>query len=399
MINKTNQKPMKEITIVAILFTCFFSFSQSKDFLLIDTLTSKPINLVQISYPNLQMGSVSNADGNIRIPLKKDSILVSHINYLEKIIPFKDFSEKDTLFLVPKTNQLKEIVLYNLDLKEKFSNILQNTYLKNYSTKKAVNKSTYKETFRINDSLNRLFQVQLNWGSKDYLFSGDKPIEKKNKIVIESVDYSKLNKVEKKFINANGAYIANENLFRFIHLNFLLTIFKNLTSDYKVNAIEKEKNITRVYFDATLFENGKKFYEHKNSLIVFDEKYNSITYLKLNMIYESEFEKGISKLHKTPYQKKTTKHNIELSFNRLKNNKLKLHYFISNLEGVIKTEKFTNNISSKQSLFVSESILGEKIKKSNIDFNQPFYKNLPENLESNDVKILLTKEEREFLKK
>lgn len=53
-----------------------------------------------------------------------------------------------------------------------------------YSTKKAIHKTTYKETFRINDSLNRLFQMQLNWWSKDGLFKGNNPIDTQNKIRI-----------------------------------------------------------------------------------------------------------------------------------------------------------------------------------------------------------------------
>lgn len=388
---------MNKITLfISLCFSLSF-FSQSKEFILIDSISNKPIDLGQISYPALEIGSVSNKDGRIRIPLKEEKIIVSHINYLEKVFSFDVFKKKDTLFLIPKKNQLDEIVIYNLDLKKKLVHILENTYLENYATKKAIHKSTYKETFSVNDSLARLFQVQLNWWSKNALFKTEKPINKQNIIALESVDYSKIKKINSNFTNSNGAYIENKTFFRFLHLNYLLTIFKDLTSDFVVKSIVKDSNNIKVYFNATLIENGKEVFNFNKSLVVFDKEYTAIKYLKLNMLYNSEFEKAISKLHKTPYQKKTTKHSIELSFKNLKNNKLSINYFISELEGVIKAKNFTDTIFTKQSLFVSESVLGKKLKKSNINFHEPFYKNLPTSLKNNDVKILLTNEEKEFL--
>ena len=115
------------------------------------------------------------------------------------------------------------------------------------------------------------------------------------------------------------------------------------------------------------------------------------------MIYNSDFQEGVSELHKISYQQKTTKHSVELAFKRLRNNKLIINYFISEFEGIIKTKNFTNTVVTKQSLFVSESVLGKRIKKSNINFHEPFFKNLPPNLKTNDAKILLTKEEKEFI--
>ena len=388
---------MKKITSLTILFFSLTLFSQSKEFILIDSISKKPIDLVHIFYPELTIGSISNKDGRIRIPFKKLNILVSHINYIDKTFSSANFKKKDTLFLTPKTNQLDEIIVSNLDLKAKVSNILDNTYFKYYSTKKTIHKSTFKETFRINDSLNRLFQVQLNWWSKESLLRGNKRIDEQNKIILESVDYSKLKKIKKDFINANGAYIGNEAFFKYLHLNFLLSIFRDLSSDIVIRSIEKEKNSIKVYFDASLTENGKKIYDYKNSLFVFDKEYNSINYVKLNMIYNSDFQEGVSELHKNSYQTKTRKHSVELAFKRLRNNKLIINYFISEFEGIIKTKNFTNTVVTKQSLFVSESVLGKRIKKSNINFHEPFFENLPPNLKTNDAKILLTKEEKEFI--
>jgi len=388
---------MKKITFLTILFFNLTVFSQSKEFVLIDSVSKTPIDLAQISYPALEIGSISNKDGRIRIPLKENDIFISHINYVEKTFTYKVFSKKDTLFLNPKENQLDEIVITNLDLKDKISNILKNTYLEKYSTKRAINKSTYKEVFRVNDSLNRLFQVQLDWWSKNALFKGNKPIDKQNIINLKSVDFSKIQKIDTSLVSGKGASVKNEDFFKFINLNFLLEIFKNLSSDIVVKSIEKEKNSIQVYFDATLIQNDRKIYDYKNSLIVFNADYSAINYIKLNMVYNSDWIKDISTKTKIPYQRKTTFNSLELSFKKLKNEKLTLNYFIFEVQGVIKTNEIVDTVLSKQSLFISESILGKKIKKSNIDFYESFYENLPSDLKTNDVKILLTKEEKKFL--
>lgn len=386
---------MKRIIILIVLFSNHFLFGQTKDFILLDDTTNEPIDLVQISYPALEIGSISNTDGRIRIPLKEQQILVSHINYIEKTFEYNVFKNKDTIFLSPNTNQLEEIIIYNIDLKAKIDNILKNTYLNQYSTDKSINKSTYNETFRVNDSLVRLFQVQLDWWSKEALFKGNKPIEDQNKIILESVDYSKLKKIDSEFVN--GASVSNKDFFKFLHLNFLLSIFKDLATDIEIKSVEKDEKYINIYFDATLIQNGEKIYDFKNSIMVFDSDYSSINYLKLNMIYNSGLIDDFSKKSKIPYQRKTTKNTVELSFKKLNNNKLSLNYFIFEIEGIIKTQNFTSTISSKQSLFILEHKIGQKIKKSNIDFEEPFYKNLPSDLKVNDVKILLTEEEKEFL--
>jgi hypothetical protein len=388
---------MKRSIVLIVMFCSHFLFGQTKEFILVDDTTNEPIDLVQISYPALEIGSISNADGRIRIPLKEQNILVSHINYIEQTFEYDVFKKKDTLFLTPKTNQLDEIIVYNIDLKAKITNILKNSYLNQYSTEKSINKSTYNETFRVNDSLVRLFQVQLDWWSKEALFKGNKPIEDQNKIVLETVDYSKLKKIDSEFVN--GASVDNKDFFKFLHLNFLLSIFKELATDIEIKSVEKDEKSINIHFDATLIQNGEKMYDFKNSLMVFDVEYKSINYLKLNMIYDSSLIDDVSKKSKIPYQRKTTKNTVELSFKKLKNNKLSLNYFIFEIEGIIKNKDFTNTISSKQSLFILEHKIGEKIKKSNIDFEEPFYKNLPSNLKVSDVKILLTNEEKEFLQK
>lgn len=388
-------------TLITFLLVCIVStsFSQSKELVILDDNSNKPIDLVQVFYPSLEIGSISNADGRIKIPLLENEIITSHINYIEKKFTPDFLKQNDTLFLIPKTNQLNEVVIYNLDLKQTFKDILEDSYLNKYSTKKAIHTSTYKESFSVNDSLSRLFQAQLEWYSKNSLFQTNSAIDKQNIINLESVDYSKIIELDNSIISSKAAYVENEMFFQFTHLNLLLDLLINLTGDYEIESILNNENTNTVYFNATLKQNEKIVYHHKNSLIVFDKDYKAIKQLKFNMAYVTDFEDDISKIYNIPYKKKTESVTLELSYNMLKNGKYSISYYISTLSGIIKTESNIDHIVSEQSLFVTESKLGKKLKRGNIDFYKPFYENVPNNLKSKDAKILLTEKEKDFLKK
>jgi hypothetical protein len=78
------------------------------------------------------------------------------------------------------------------------------------------------------------------------------------------------------------------------------------------------------------------------------------------MIYNSDWIEDISRKTKISYQRKTTYNSLELSYTKLKNKKLTLNYFIFEVQGLIKTNQIIDTVSSKQSLFISESILDKK---------------------------------------
>ncbi|CDF79313.1 Cna protein B-type domain protein [Formosa agariphila KMM 3901] len=388
-------------TLITSLFVClaYTCFSQSKTLVILDQASKAPIDLVQVYYPGLDIGSISNADGKLKLPLLEHDIVISHINYIEQTMPFNRFKENDTIYLNPKNNQLDEVVIYNLNLKQKFKDILEHSYLKKYATDKVIHSSTYKETFSVNDSLSRIFQAQLDWFSKNSLFKSNSPIDKQNIINLESVDYSKIKTLDSSIATTKAAYVENKIFFQFMHLNLLLELLINLTEDYEIETIEHNKHTNTVYFNAALKQNGELIYTHDKSLIVFDKDYKAIKQLKFNMVYNTDFEDDISRINNIPYKKKTDYHSMELSFHTLKNGKYSISYYISKLNAVIVTEHNTDYIVSEQSLFVTKSRVGEKLKNGNIDFYTPLFENIPKSLNTNDVKILLTTTEKDFLNK
>ena len=251
----------------------------------------------------------------------------------------------------------------------------------------------------MNDSLTRLFQTQLKWWSKNSLISFKKPIEKQNKIEIENVDYSKIKKRDESLKNSNGGYIENKEFFKFLHLNFLLNILINNSDDFFIHKIKKSSNNVTITFDGVFYQKKIKVFEFVNSAVTFTSDYSAITNLKLNMLYNTDFKEKSSKGNNVIYKTKTTKHDVEISFKELVNKKLSINYYTSGIEAIIKINNRTDTVVGTQSLFVTKNVFGKNLKNKNIiKFNEPFFKNIPDNTINNDVKILLTKEEKEFLK-
>lgn len=379
--------------IIIFNLTISISNGQDKEMIIIDSLTQEPISFVQIYYPFLQIGGISNEDGKAIIPKKEGVIRISHINYDVEAFDYKELEKLDTLRLYPKQNVLNEVKIYPYDLKKKLSKVL-NEYTKNYSSKNIINYSTYKETNKVNDSLMRLFQIQLNWWSKNYIYDFNSKVEKFNKFNIEKVDYSKIS-LDSPY-TAKGAILDNKDFLKFCHLNFLLNIIRNNTEDIVINSVSKNNDFVEVNFDGKMLEGDKNIYNFKNSSITF--KSNVIYNLKLNMVYGKDvIHKSVSKEGEIPYTSKINLHRIELSFKRNFSNKLHIGYFTSEISGDIKINENTKNIKISQKLLINKTEIGKKLKRSDFDLKKPFYKNVKKKSNSKDIKFKLTKKESDFI--
>lgn len=104
----------------ALLFFIYI-ISHSQDYkvtgLVIDSKTEKTIEYVNIGISNKGVGTVSNENGIFSLKLneqvkKKDSIIFSHIGYKTQILKVSELeNNKNTIFLKPETNLLKEVVI------------------------------------------------------------------------------------------------------------------------------------------------------------------------------------------------------------------------------------------------------------------------------------------------
>jgi len=115
------------LTIFFAFYWMFVSSAQEKQQLLfrvIDTESKQPVPYATIQFANNKNGVIANIKGDFRIPIRykkeKDILIVSCIGYSTKRVALNSLTEKSyhIIFLIPKTEQLNEVVLNAKDKKK-----------------------------------------------------------------------------------------------------------------------------------------------------------------------------------------------------------------------------------------------------------------------------------------
>lgn len=103
---------MKSFYLIVFVFSVFQMNSQTKEVLVIDSVTAKPIAFVTVHFLNTNYGTHTNENGIFDImPNSYDSIKLHHLTYSEKILNMRDIG--DTIKLSPDAVILKEVILSN----------------------------------------------------------------------------------------------------------------------------------------------------------------------------------------------------------------------------------------------------------------------------------------------
>lgn len=386
---------MKFIFTIFLIFLVNLLNAQTKTFIIKDAVTNKPIAFANVYYPNQMLGSISNEEGRVKVPvISSDTLVFSYIGYeIKKILA--NTLNGDTIKLNPKTIALGEVKVYSIDLRKKLINVLA-TYGKNYYKAKLYD-ATYKESFKVNSKLVRLSQVQLKWWDKNYRYNFKERFDKQSNISLTAIDYSK--RLDNKGILSNSGYLENKYFFELLHLNHYLKFLIDYGKDISIDNIEEFKDFTKVVFNARINLKGKEVSYLKKGVIYFDKQTGAISKLSFELLYNTKFKKALSTESKIPYETKTQGQNIELAFTENVNKKWSLSFFSHQLYGIVRYNNISDNVYSKQDLYITKIHLRGRIpEKQRIDLNKPFYDNLPMYRHS-DAKILLTKEEQDFLKR
>ena len=388
---------MKLYFTIIFIFLSLLAEAQIKEFIVIDSQTREPLNAVSAFFSALNQGSVTNAEGKVKIFFtnKTDSLVFSHVGYDPKKIVLEDYLNVDTIRMRTTSILLKEVAVYSMDLKKKLAELLKN-YHNLYPSQPVIYDCTYKESFKVNDSLARLAQVQLKWYNKNYRFDFSKHYIKQNQISLTTIDYSKS---AIRFSNTSKkSNLANSVLFNLLHLNFYTYVLKK-GSDLSIQSVDKYPNYTKVIFSTPIVVNGRIAMFLNDGIIYFDNESGAIIEIDFNYEYNNHTATFTSNKDKTPYTSKTKRHHVYLTFNKLNDNKWGIGTLKSVIEGEYIIGNKTESFQNTQEFLVTNSKKGGQIPvKDQIDLTKPFYENLPlnKNLPS---KILLTKEEEEFMNK
>ena len=382
---------MKTLFLI-LLFTATALPAQVAELTLLDVSTKQPIPNVEAYYTRSLNGTITNEEGKLRIAVENDTLTLSHIGYAtKKIFTDKTFA-KATVYLNPQEIQLDEVVLYNFDLKKKVKYVLDN-YFKLYDTKAKILECTYREKFIRNDTLTRLYQVQLDWWSKSYRYTSFKqPLEKLLQIQLKNIDYSKMLSQEE--VAARSVHLERKPMFIYLFVNTYLSFIDQFGENIDIKKVEKNKEVTKVTFNADIVINKKLNLKLENSVLVFDNTTNAVRKVIFNDIHQGISDK-ISEKTKVPYKSITDNYRLELTLTDYKGKLLFSSYYVR-LIGAIEYKGKRDKLFLEHS-FLRTGIQNKHIKKEDrIDIQKSFHEYITPHKQG-EAKFLLTKEEQDFI--
>ena len=381
-----------KILFLILLFTATALPAQVAELTLLDVSTKQPIPNVEAYYARSLNGTITNEEGKLRIAVENDTLTLSHIGYAtKKIFTDKTFA-KATIYLNPQEIQLEEVVLYNFDLKKRVKYVLDN-YFKLYDTKAKILECTYREKFIRNDTLTRLYQVQLDWWSKSYRYTSFKqPLEKLLQIQLKNIDYSKMLSQEK--VAARSVHLERTPMFIYLFVNTYLSFIDQFGENIDIKKVEKNKEVTKVTFNADIVINKKLNLKLENSVLVFDNTTNAVRKVIFNDIHQGIKDKVSEKTNK-PYKSITDNYRLELTLTDYKGKLLFSSYYVR-LIGAVEYKGKRDKLFFEHS-FLRTGVQNKHIKKEDrIDIQKSFHEYITPHKQG-EAKFLLTKEEQDFI--
>ena len=381
---------MKTLFLI-LLFTTTTLHAQVAELTLFDATTHKAIPNAEVYYTNTLNGTITNEEGKAKITVENDTLTLSHIGYKTKKIFTDNSFSKATVYLNPQEIQLDEVVLYNFDLKKKVKYVLDN-YFKLYDTKAKILECTYREKLIRNDTLTRLYQVQLDWWSKNYVFHFNKKLNENIQIHLKNTDYSKMLSEEE--IAARSVHLERTPMFMYLFLNTYLSLINQFGKNIEIKKVEKNKDITKVTFNADIEVNKNWYIKLENSVIVFDNVTNAVRKVVFNDVDKNIADK-ISERTKTPFKSITDNYYLEITFGDYKGKLLFSSYYVR-LIGAIEYKGKRDKLFLEHS-FLRTGVQNKHIKKEDrIDIQKSFHEYVTPHKQG-EAKFMLTKEEQDFI--
>ena len=381
---------MKTLFLI-LLFTATALPAQVAELTLFDATTHKAIPNAEVYYTNTLNGTITNEEGKAKITVENDTLTLSHIGYATKKIFTDKTFVKATIYLNPQEIQLEEVVLYNFDLKKKVKYVLDN-YKKLYETNAKTLECTYREKFVRNDTLTRLYQVQLDWWFKQYLYIPQETLDKQLAVALKSTDYSHIKNDKNK--TTQGAFLDPKNLFQFLYPNSYLSFIKYYGENIEIKKVEKNADYTKVTFNADIVIKKELSFKLTNSVIYFDNHTNAVKRIIFNDTKRSVSD-GISKESKIPFKSISDNFSLDITFSNYKNKLLFSSLYVK-AKGGIEYNNKRDNLQTEQS-FLRTSITKGQIKKNDrIEVEKPFFEYVTPHKQG-EAKFLLTKEEQDFI--
>lgn len=388
-----------KVNFVILLILSQICLAQKKEILIVDGITNFPIENVNIYYPQNMEATFTNSEGKASLNIQKMILIISHIQYDQVTINGKDLNNIEKITLSPKSIQLDEVLVSSFNLKKAINFVLDN-YKDLYVSKPFEKECNFKETMTIDNQLKRLIITKVNWWGKSYELKYFRDL----KFRLGSIDFNKNEPADIFYdspednLPSKSGFIETEKLISVIYLNTLLKGFLNSTENL-TNLIEKSPSnqiIISFESDWKVFEN---YQSRSKGKIVFDkESMAIIAFMKQNED-KNNITRNTSKTTKKEYSYENTNSEIQLDFYKSIENKWTLNSFQAKVDFSITYNAKTHFANIKNNIYVLKETAVKKVTNEGLmDLTKPIYQNLPSNTITNSNSILLTEEEKNFIR-
>ncbi len=391
-------KRIKSIIICINILTTLTLFSQKKEILVLDSVTNKPVDGVNIFYSEITEGTFTNADGKAEINLKEFDLKISHINYEEKTIAYKDLENTTTILIKLKTNLLDEVIVSSFNLKKALNYVLEN-YESLYVNEPFEKECIFKESLTVNGNLKRFILSKVNWWGNSYKVKFTDDL----KLRLASIDFNKniamdiFTDSEKENSPSKSGNIATSNLIAVIYLNTTLTNFLKYSEGLNsiVEASPPNQIIVSFETDWSKVKNGSEKCKGK---ITFDKETKAIIAFMIAVDKNDEIIKGLTSISKKQYSIENTDSVSDYVFAKGINNKWTLNSaeIKANVDIIYNNKTYKNSVTNN--ILVLKEISVKKVNnKGLIDLTKPIFESLPSSEITNANSILLSEEEKKFI--
>ncbi len=389
--------------LVILLFTLLvhsFGTSQTKQIIIVDEFTSKPIEGVHLLYTNLEEGSYTNADGAANFIIREELLTISHLNYQDLTIPPKEITLLNTISLKPNDVQLDEVIVNSFDLRKALQYVMDNYYslYVDYPTEKEC---SFKETLLVDDKIHRLILSDLKIWTKDAGFNNRK-LEKNIKLKLGAVSQNK--NVPMDFdINDKGesnpessGHIVTKSLLFNTYLDAAIAGFLKYSGMIEETVEVSSSDVIIVSF-TTDWKNVNEIANRTKGRFVFDKKTKAVIEFVKKTELRNDIKKKTSTFSNREYSYESKSQVISYNFAKKVDEKYSLSKF--SIEGNVTLSYDNKNYDTKfkNDLFVLKESKKRRFGNTEVvDLEQPIYKMLPSNVINSNA-IVLTAKEKEFL--
>lgn len=390
---------------------CFFFFLllsthclAQKTVILLDKISLKPIENVNVYSVKNGEGTYTNADGKVKLSASDNQFRLSHLSYNDTTIIINPSNILDSIFLSPRGIELKQVQITSFNLRKSLNYILDH-YNDLYVNTPTSKECTFKEVFLMDNQYKRLILSQIEWWSKSSSHPLNGNYSKFTRLRLGNIDFYRNDPMgisddnqKKDTTKTRSTSLDPKEIVNNIYLNYVIGMLLSYPENIN-STIEDAPPGQLIISYETEPKQVKNFSSVATGRITFDKATQAVIQYSCEVTFKKNIEtkEGNGGSAYTYEQKKSI---ANYSFNKSINNLWSLKHCDFHAEGILDYHNKKHDFTFENSFYVLKETEAKKIEETGtIDLNKSIYTNFPSKTIVNSNPILLSSVEQNFINK